>query len=88
MIMFLYTINDKVAQDTGPVFEAKNDGVAARNFRAMIEKQAIDASEYKLLCLGSVSHEDPIKIESYEVPREVPVDMTRSFVKEDVGEAL
>ena len=54
----------------------------------MIEKQAIDASEYKLLCLGSVSHEDPIKIESYEVPREVPVDMTRSFVKEDVGEAL
>ena len=21
--MFLYTINDKVAQDTGPVFEAK-----------------------------------------------------------------
>jgi len=32
----LYTIWDKVAKQCGPVFEAKNDAVAQRNFKNML----------------------------------------------------
>lgn len=69
MLMFLYAIYDKLAQECGPVFEAKNDLTAARGFFQSIPPVA-KASEFSLLCVGSFSH-DPVKITGFEIPREV-----------------
>ena len=33
MIQRLYTVRDLVAEENGPIFTAKNDGVALRQFR-------------------------------------------------------
>ena len=47
----LYTIYDKVAQETGPLFEAKSDAVASRSARTLLaEVQAVD--DFKLLRVG------------------------------------
>lgn len=51
--MKVYTIYDKVAEESGPVFCAVNDGVALRNFKAMLQQQNVSIYEYKLYCLGS-----------------------------------
>ena len=47
----LYTIYDKVAQETGPIFEAKNDAVASRSARNLLSK-SLSADDYKLLRVG------------------------------------
>lgn len=49
----LYVIYDKVAEESGPVYQAVNDGVAVRQFKSTIEK--IPSSlrdEYQLVCIG------------------------------------
>ena len=47
----LYTIYDKVAQETGPLFEAKSDAVASRSARNLLsEVQNVD--DFKLLRVG------------------------------------
>jgi len=47
----LYTIYDKVAEETGPLFEAKSDAVASRSARNLLaEVQAVD--DFKLLRVG------------------------------------
>ena len=47
----LYTIYDKVAEETGPLFEAKSDAVASRSARNLLaEVQAVDG--FKLLRVG------------------------------------
>lgn len=49
----LYAIYDRVAEECGPVFSAKNDGVAMRGFRDLLQ-QVSDKSEYQLVRLGKV----------------------------------
>ena len=47
----LYTIYDKVAQEIGPLFEAKSDAVASRSARNILsEVRAVD--DFKLLRVG------------------------------------
>ena len=47
----LYTIYDKVAEETGPLFEAKSDAVASRSARTLLaEVQTVD--DFKLLRVG------------------------------------
>ena len=77
MLMFLYVIYDKIAQEAGPVFESKNDLTAARGFRLGIPANA-NPSEFSLLCIGSISH-DPVKITGFETPREVVVNDAESL---------
>lgn len=55
--MNLYTIYDKVAKEAGPIFEAKNDGVALRQITDMVKNQAIKISEYHLVKLGTFDKE-------------------------------
>lgn len=43
----LYVIKDTVADEFGPLFEAKNDEVATRSFKALISK-AIQPSDFVL----------------------------------------
>jgi hypothetical protein len=54
MKMHIYTIYDELAKEYGPLFEAKNDFVALRNFRNM----KIPGPAFKLFKLGSVDRED------------------------------
>jgi len=47
----LYTIYDKVAEETGPIFEAKSDAVASRSARNLLsEVSSVD--DFKLLRVG------------------------------------
>jgi len=48
----LYSINDRVAGEFGPVFQAVNDGVAIRNYKNLL-KEAQSVEDYSLFYLGT-----------------------------------
>lgn len=59
MTQRLYTIFDKIADDAGPLFGAKNDDVAKRQFRNFIKESnnnpsgiKINIDEYSLVYVG------------------------------------
>lgn len=59
----LYAIYDRVAEECGPVFSAKNDGVAMRGFRDLLQ-QVSDKSDYRLVRLARVDlHSLKIEVE-------------------------
>ncbi|WNK14049.1 MAG: nonstructural protein [Microvirus sp.] len=51
----VYTIYDKVAEEAGPVFQARNDGVAARAFRILLKDSRQD--EHRLYQVGEFDSE-------------------------------
>lgn len=56
--MKLYVIYDKAAQQSSPVFEAKNDAVAAREFRKVLQNLKDPAvPDYRLYCIGIFDQE-------------------------------
>ena len=57
MINELFTIYDKVAQEAGPIFQAKNLYVAMRYVKEMIKDNNINLTEYDLVRLGSFDSE-------------------------------
>jgi len=60
MIVKLYVVFDKVAAEAGPVFQAKNDGVALRQYNELLVKNQVkNTEEYQLLCLGQYDTEKP-----------------------------
>ena len=76
--MNLYVIYDRVAQESGPVFEAKNDGIAVRQMRNVLsENPASKPLEYQLLKVGTINHETNVI-----TPLGVPLDV--SFSLEEV----
>lgn len=53
MVHGIYVIYDKVGQISSPVFQAINDGVALREFRALISKvEAYDQDAFVLKKVG------------------------------------
>ncbi len=49
----IYTIYDKVACEAGPIFQAKNDGVALRCFMTLMKDTPnVVPSDYDVYCLG------------------------------------
>ena len=64
----LYCLFDKVAETSGPIFEARNDPAAARAVQQMF-KNAPDQNpdDYQLFCLGSFNKDEPL-ICAYEEP--------------------
>ena len=53
----VYTIFDKVAQESGPLFECKNDAVAQRNFKDLIKRENLPPKDYILYLIGRFEHE-------------------------------
>lgn len=53
----LYTIYDKRAEESGPLFQAKNDAVALRNYESLLAREEVKETEYKLLCVGLFDNE-------------------------------
>lgn len=61
MIVNVYTIYDAIAEECGPVFQAKNDNVACRACDSMISDITGTAvSDFHLWCLGSFNTETRI----------------------------
>ncbi len=56
----LFTIYDKVAQEAGPIFQAKNLYVAMRYVKDMIKDNNINLTEYDLVRLASFDSESMI----------------------------
>jgi len=78
--MKLYTIFDKLAGEHGPIFEAKNDLVAARSFAHALK--GVPAIDYELYLVGERINladepEGQYLIHSL-VPTRIPVEVTIS----------
>lgn len=53
----IYVVRDLVAGESGPLFEAANDGTATRMFRQMLKKQEVNETEFQLRYIGCFSHD-------------------------------
>lgn len=56
MISKLYVIQDRVAEESGPIFESKNDAVAHRNFTKIIQTST-NPDDFKLIHVGEIDHD-------------------------------
>jgi len=67
----LYTIFDRLAEEAGPVFQAKTDAVAVRNFRAITKE--VSPEEVRLYCVGEFDNEKVMLFGLNGRPREILV---------------
>lgn len=72
--MSLYCIYDRVAEESGPIFEAKNDMMALRMYNGVNLPGQPD--DFQLLRLGEYHH-SPVKI----VPLKSPVEVVHAGKK-------
>lgn len=69
--MNLYVIHDLLAEESGPIFESKNDATALRQFKRVFEDRPdSDRSSFKLLRLGTIDHTTS-RVSLEEIPQEV-----------------
>lgn len=69
MVVKLYCVWDKVREESSPIFTAKNDGTAIRDFKTSVPKEMKE--DYELFFLGTYNFEnmevlpqkEPVKIE-------------------------
>ena len=80
--MNLYVVYDKIAGECGPVFEAKNDGVAMRQYRHLInENPTFIQDDFSLMQVGTIDRESMI-IE----PGQLLLDLENKEFEEVVNE--
>lgn len=61
MLCRMYVVYDYVAQTSGPIFEARNDGVALRNFAEYLSKVPdLYREEQELFCVGQINHDNQV----------------------------
>lgn len=53
----LYSIKDILAEEYGPIFEAKNDAVATRSYKQLVEKNKLNTSEFVLYYVGKFEND-------------------------------
>ena len=84
MINNLYTIYDRVEEECGPIFEAKNDGVARRGMKQMFEQGKFkgDLSEYALILIGSFDNE-AILCKGLEITKVVSLEYGKAEDEDD-----
>ena len=59
-VMLLCSLRDTIARVSGPVFEAKNLGVALRSVRKLITDNELSVADYVLLVVGSYDHDNDV----------------------------
>lgn len=71
----LFSVRDSVADEFGPVFEAKNVGTAIRKYKDLLSQDAFKANkdEFELFRLGTFDHVSGVlevfpKLEKVELP--------------------
>lgn len=58
MKMNLYSIRDNVAEEFGPIFQAKNHAIAKRNFINLIdENKGMSKEDYQIVSMGTFDTE-------------------------------
>lgn len=72
MVVELFTVYDKIAEEAGPVFQSKNRGVAIRAYLQLIGDTA-QPLDYKLLAIGRFNT-DLALLEGYNIPQEIDVE--------------
>lgn len=73
MILNIYCVYDKVAEESMPIWESRNDGAALRAYqKRIIENDDIPEQEMKLLKIGIMDH-DTSTITPISPPEEVAV---------------
>lgn len=81
MIYCLYTVLDKIADESGPIFCAKNDAVANRSFNSMLKDIAPnDRDSYVLYTMGTFDT-DTMELEKFKA-REVMASLNM-YVEEN-----
>ena len=76
----MYVVYDRVAEESGPIFEAKNDGTAARAARDLVASaKGAKAHEFQLLKLGTIDHE-----KNAITPLPVPEDVHYMMQEEEL----
>lgn len=73
----LYVIYDRVANESGPVFEAPTDGVAHRRYKSLMAEQThewFDETDYTLIIVGSICKVTNI-VEAIK-PKEVYINLS------------
>lgn len=83
----LYTVFDRVANEAGPIFAAKNDAVAVRAARNLMDQDSIvREEEYQLYKVGNYYPEE-VRVEGMEKMRiDVPtahIEVTRLGIGKD-----
>jgi hypothetical protein len=69
MVVNLYVVFDKVLNECGPVFQAKNDSVALRQCRLMFQRENVGIlDDFELYFVGSLDNETMKFVHSVEVP--------------------
>lgn len=71
MKMNLYTLQDKLAEECGPVFEAKNHAVAIRKVKNLLKDYV--GKDYCLLWSGTVDH-DSGEISGFDGVQEIALN--------------
>lgn len=66
--MNLYVMFDRLAEESGPIFEAKNDAVARRSAKFLLKDA--DLADYQLLRVGTFDHKSQA-LKAEPVPAEV-----------------
>ena len=64
----LYSIRDLVAGECGPIFTAKNDGVAIRQVCNMMH-DVVDVEDYALYCVGTFDTDEMVLVD--KTPHEI-----------------
>ena len=75
--MYLYSMLDRIAQEFGPTFEAKNDAIAKRSIaKSFQNNQEIKVTDFRLYKLAEVDRDDDfIEITKIEPIVEVSLDV-------------
>lgn len=82
MISKLYVIKDLIADESGPIFQAKSDEVAMRNFNNLIKDKSVNPDEYRLYCVGDYDNE---RLEGQFILEPIEITVGK-LLKEDSNE--
>ena len=82
MVVGVYAVLDRLAEESGPLFTAPTVAVAVRNYRNLMEGANVGRpEEYKLLHLGNYDT-NRSTLESFGVPVDVTPAVAYAEVKE------
>ena len=75
----MYVIYDKVAKEGSLPFCAKNDAVAWRQFKNLVDENAKNTDEYELMSLG-IYDNDPVSLDGFDRPETVYANKEEAVV--------
>lgn len=85
MIQGLYSVYDRIAEESGPIFDAKSDSVAIRKVSGLfIDRPVMDVRDYMLLKHGEFDTEKGV-ITSFGDPLTVDFLVSYNQLKEEVS---